>query len=114
MISSVDYAPAELAAQVPLSVTLVRPLPSSVPNRVGALLGVFDRPVQWTNENGKAVEVTHAVLWARAKGSAIGAGARNLAVGIAYVVDQSLLEDETLDLAKTYYVAVGMASDAGR
>lgn len=113
IISSVDYAPEELAAQVPLSVTLMRPLAGTA-NRAGAWLGVFDRPVQWTNENGAKAEATHAVLWARAKGAAISSGARNLAVGIAYVVDESLLEDEALDLAKTYYVAVGMASDAGR
>jgi len=114
MIASVDYAPAELAAQVPLSVTLMRPLASSAPNRAGAWLGSFDRPVRWTNESGAAVEITHAVVWARSKGAVISSGARNLAVGMAYVVDPSLLEDEALDLAKTYYVAVGMASDAGR
>jgi hypothetical protein len=87
---------------------------STAPNRVGAWLGVLDRPLRWTNENGKAGEVTHAVVWPRAKGSFISAGARNLAVGLGYVIDPSLLEDEALDLAKTYFVAVGMASDSGR
>jgi hypothetical protein len=113
-ITSVDYAPEELSGQVPLSVTLMRPLPSSVPNRVGAWLGVFDRPVRWTNENGAVVEITHGVLWPRWKGASIGAGARSLPVGVAYVVDPSLLEDESLDLAKTYFVALGLATDPGR
>ena len=113
-ITSVDYAPAELSEQLPLAVTLMRPLASSVPNRVGAWLGVFDRPVRWTNENGKAVEITHAAVWPRAKGASIGAGARGLPIGLAYVIDPSLLEDEALDLAKTYFVAVALASDSGR
>ena len=113
-ISSVDYAPVELSEQMPVAVTLIRPLASSVPNRVGAWLGVFDRPVRWTNENGKAVEITHAAVWPRAKGASIGVGARSLAIGLAYVVDPSLLEDAALDLAKTYFVAVGSASDSGR
>ncbi len=113
-IASVDYAPVELSEQLPVAVTLIRPLPSSVPNRVGAWLSVFDRPVRWTNENGKAVEITHAVVWPRAKGASIGGGMRGLPVGIGYVVDQSLVDDETFDLAKIYFVAVGLASDSGR
>ena len=113
-ITSVDYAPVELSEQLPIAVALIRPLPSSVPNRVGAWLGVFDRPVRWTNENGKTVEITHAAVWPRAKGASIGGGMRGLPVGIGYVVDQSLVDDETLDLAKTYFIAVGLASDSGR
>jgi len=113
-ITSVNYAPKDLEEQVPVAVTLVRPLASSVPNRAGAWLGVFDRPVRWTNEKGASVEIADAVVWPRSKGAFIGAGARNLAVGIAYVVDPSLLQDEALDLAKTYFVAIGMASDSGR
>lgn len=113
-ITSVDYAPVELSEQLPLSVTLIRPLTSLVPNRVGAWVGVFDRPIRWTNENGKSVEVTHAALWPRAKGASINPGARGLPVGLAYVVDPSLLDDAALDLAKIYFVAVGLASDSGR
>lgn len=113
-ITSVDWAPADLVEQVPLSVTLLRPLASAVPNRTGAWLGVFDRPVRWKDENRAAVEITHAVLWPRSKGASIMPGARSLHVGVAYVVDPSLLEDEALDLAKTYYVALGMATDSGR
>ena len=113
-ITSVDWAPADLAGQVPLSVTLMRPLASTAPNRAGAWLGVFDRPVRWANENHAPVEITHAVVWPRSRGASIGAGVRSLPIGFAYVVDPSLLQDEALDLAKTYYVAVGIASDSGR
>jgi len=39
-------------------------------------------------------------------GEQLHAGMRDLAVGLAYVVDNTLLSDAALDLSKTLYVAV--------
>jgi hypothetical protein len=111
-ITSVDHAPTDLADQVPLSVALIRPLASSDPRRAGSWLAEFDHAVTWVSEGDVATTVTHAVLWPRWKDTRIGAGAKSLGVGIAYVADDSLLQDEALDLAKVHFVAIGIVRDA--
>ena len=48
---------------------------------------------------------------ARWEGTRIGPGAKDLAVGIAYVTDKSLLEDEHLDFKKCVYLAIGISHE---
>lgn len=107
-IASVDYAPAELDEQVPFVVDLLRAIPG--PNRPDYWLGALARPLRWIRRNHE-VEVHHVVLAARWVGTQIQPGAQHLPVGIAYVTDSSLLNDERLDFAKTEYVAIGIAED---
>ena len=109
-ITSVDYAPEDLDEQVPLVVDLIREIRGD--DRPDYWLGVVRPPVRWLVDD-HVREVTHLVVAARWQGTAIAPGAKHLPVGIAYVLDQSLLDDTRLDLAKCKYVAIGIATETG-
>ena len=109
-ITSVDYAPRDLHEQVPIVVDLIREIPGD--DRPDYWLAALKTPIRWLVEN-HVREVTHLVIAARWEGTTIGAGAQSLPIGIAYVTDQSVLDDEHLDLAKCAYVAIGLSSESG-
>jgi hypothetical protein len=53
----------------------------------------------------------------RCEGERLTPQTGRIMVGIAYVTDESLLDDARLDFAKCHYAAIGMAeyvADAGR
>lgn len=102
-VSTVDHAPGDLYDQIPFAVALLRELPG--PDRPDYWLGELTAPLRWAAAPDGPVEVSHMVLTARWQGTSIGPGAKQLPVGIAYVTDQSLLEDDELDFAKCEYVA---------
>jgi hypothetical protein len=52
--------------------------------------------------------IRHLVLWARWEGTSIHPGA-TLPVGIAYVIDDSLLESKSFEVFQAEYVAIGLA-----
>lgn len=107
-ITSVDHAPADLHEQVPLVVDLIREIPGE--DRPDYWLGALRAPIRWLVDN-HVRDVTHLVVTARWQGTAIVPGAVNLPLGIAYVVDPSVLDDARLDLAKCAYVAIGIAME---
>lgn len=109
-ISSVDHAPEDLYDQAPLRVELMRQIPG--PDRPDYWLGSLVEPVSWLGGPDGLHEVSHVVLAARWQGTSIGPGSTHLPVGIAYVTDTSVLEDEALDFAKCRYVAIGIADDS--
>ncbi|MGE0358850.1 MAG: hypothetical protein AB7P08_18245 [Burkholderiales bacterium] len=109
-ITSVDYAPGDLYDQVPLVVDLIREIPGD--DRPDYWLGSLRAPIRWLVDN-HIREVTHLVLAARWQGTAIATGAENLPVGIAYVTDQSVLNDAHLSLGKCAYVAIGISTETG-
>jgi len=107
-ITSVDYAPEDLYEQVPIVVDLIREIPGH--DRPDYWLGTLRTPLRWLVQN-HVHEVTHVVVAARWEGTRVDAGVQNLPVGIAYVTDQSVLDDTQLDLAKCVYVAIGLSSE---
>jgi hypothetical protein len=109
-ITSVDYAPEELHEQVPLVVDLLRRIPGE--DRPDYWIGAARTPIRWVVDSHSR-EVTHLVVAARWEGTAIGPGFRNLPIGVAYVTDPTLLEEDRLDFAKCRYVAIGIASESG-
>jgi hypothetical protein len=109
-ITSVDYAPGDLYDQVPIVVDLIHEIPGD--DRPDYWVGSVQTPIRWLVDNHDR-EVSHLVLAARWQGTAIAAGVENLPVGIAYVTDQSLLNDTRLDLSKCAYVAIGIATETG-
>jgi hypothetical protein len=108
MIESVDYAPAELYEQCPITVELIREIPG--PDRSDYWLGEVRTPIEWIKENR---EITHVILAARWEGTRIEAKATNLPVGIAYVTDETLLSDSKLTFDKCAYVAIGLSHVEG-
>ena len=111
IIESVDYAPNELYGQVPLRISLLREIPG--PDRPDYWIGAAVIPIQWI-ENNLEKEITHVVLAARWVGTRIEPGVQHLPVGIAYVTDPSLLEDQQLDFKKCRYIAIGLSHDSSR
>ena len=107
-ISSVDYAPKELDEQTPFTVTLLREIPGR--DRADYWLGVLDTPLRWNHENQDRV-IAHVVLAARWQDTRIEPGAKRLHVNIAYVTDESLLDDKALAFSKCAYVAIGTCDD---
>lgn len=109
-ITSVDYAPEDLYEQVPIVVELIRQIPGD--DRPDYWLGALRTPVRWLVEN-HVREVTHLVVAARWQGTTIAVEVQNLPIAIAYVTDQSVLNDTHLDFAKCAYVAIGLSSETG-
>jgi len=99
----VDGAPDDLAPQTPAEGVLLRSIPG--PDRPDYWLARLDRPLQWSDE-GTEHAIDHLVLAARLQGQSIGAGVEPLTVGVAYVVDPTLLSDAALTFAKIRYVAI--------
>jgi len=107
-ISEVDYAPGDLPEQTPLIVDLLRELPGD--DRPDYWLGELRTPIRWLHENHER-RITHLILAARWEGTRIEPGIKSLPVGIAYVTNQSLLNDPRLDFSKCSYVAIGISHD---
>ena len=106
-ITYVDYAPKELYGQVPFTLTLIKTLPGQ--DRPDYWLCALAKPIKWAATSDEECSVTHVILAARYAGAHIGPETKKITVGIAYVTDESLISDTTLDFAKTKYVAIGEA-----
>jgi hypothetical protein len=107
-ISSVDYAPDELYAQTPFEAVLLREIPG--PDRPDYWIAALPSPIRWLRDRNE-IFVKHLVLAARWKGTRIGRGMSDMPVGIAYVVDESVLADSKLDFGKCVYVAIGAVDE---
>jgi hypothetical protein len=107
-INNIDYAPEDLYAQVPIVVDLMREIPGD--DRPDYWLGKAIHPIRWIKDNHE-YQITHLILAARWQGTRIEAGAKNLPVGIAYVTDETLLNDKHLDFKKCAYIAIGISND---
>lgn len=94
---------------VPLTITIVRRIPG--PDRPDYWLGKLHQPLRWVSETAEEYEVTHLVVAGQWAEPELAPGVVRLPVGIAYVIDESLLDDEVLDVEKIRYVATGVADD---
>jgi hypothetical protein len=108
VVTSVDYAPAELDRQTPFAFNLVRQVPGS--DRPDYWLGELEHPLTWLHENIER-RITHVIVAARWQGTQIGPGTKNLPIGIAYVTDSAQLDAQAVDFAKCKYVAIGTATE---
>jgi hypothetical protein len=105
VIKSVDHAPEELDAQTPVRGRLLRQIAGH--DRPDCWLVELGTPLSWTQE-GVTRTIRHLVLWVRWEGTSIRPGA-TLPVGIAYVIDDALLESKSFGVAQAEYVAIGLA-----
>jgi len=107
-VTSVDYAPEELYDQVPLVFDLIREIPGS--DRPDYWIGKCKKPIRWIDDNfEKCIE--HVIVAARWEGTRIEPDVQNLPIGISYVVDESILTDDTLNFDKCKYVAIGVSHE---
>jgi hypothetical protein len=127
VLTRLDLGPAELEAALPLRADALRVLPGA--DRPDYLLARFEKPLKYrtpvgfdpnradaslrgTDEQGDFVIVQGIVLCSRFVGQSFTSGMRDLAVNIAYVIDNSVANDASVDFAKLDYVAVGFIDDA--
>ena len=109
-LRSVAFKTGDKSDQIPLRVTLLRQIPG--PDRPDYWLGALQKPFQWiSGSEPGAFEIKYLVLATQWQETSVRAGVTRLPVGIAYVVDPTLLEDRELDLDKIRYVADGVADD---
>lgn len=100
-IINCDYAPTDMAEQLPIACELMRKIPGS------------DRDDYWLAKCEKAVrygekKIDYLVLATRFVGQTLENSRGLTALGVAYVTDQSLLQDTRLDFSKCVYVAICM------
>ncbi len=107
-ISNIDYAPEDLYSQTPFEADIIRSIPGS--DRPDYWLAELTKPLRWA-QNGNEKVVSHLILTMRYVGEQMERGIKERAVGIAYVTDQSLLEDKKLAFDKCDYVAIGVVED---
>jgi hypothetical protein len=108
IITSVDYAPEEFEAAVPIDVKLLRQIAG--PDRPDYWLGEVLAPFEYTVEAGRHL-AKHLVLAARWQGTQIEPNAEHLPINIAAVTDDCQLSEEALDFSKSNFVAIGLANE---
>jgi hypothetical protein len=126
-ITRFDDAPNELTWQLPVAGELYRLMPG--PDRPDYSLMLLERPLLFYPPEGfdldrvgaerrvedrqgrRMVEVHALVLTARFVGQQLHPGMAELPVNVAYVLDQSLAQDASVDLAKIAYAAVGLLTE---
>ncbi|HXR44144.1 MAG TPA: hypothetical protein VN759_05010 [Pseudolysinimonas sp.] len=126
VITRLDLGPAELEAELPIRADALRVMPGS--DRPDYVLARLERPIRFrtpigfdltrTEERfrgrdaaGDFVVVQGIVVCARFVGQRFSSGMKDLAVNIAYVIDNTLANDPTVDFAKLEFAAVGFVDD---
>jgi hypothetical protein len=126
-ITRFDTAPRELEWQLPLEGELYRLIPG--PDRPDYSLLVLERPLHFypapgfdldrvepdqrvEDRKGRPMVRVHALLvCARFVGQQLQPGMHDLAINIAYVIDNSLARDAVVDFSKIEVAAVGFISE---
>ena len=126
-VTRFDSAPPELEWQLPLNGELYRLMPGS--DRPDYSLFVLERPLHFyppqgfdvgrvepgqrvEDRKGRPMVRVHAMLLcARFVGQQLHPGMKDLAVNLAYVLDNSLARDAEVDFGKIEFAAVGFLSE---
>jgi hypothetical protein len=109
IIRSMKYAKGNKSDRIPLRVTLLRQFPG--PDRPDYWIGEVKEPFEWTSKEDGQLTITHLVLASQWEDTGVSEGVARLPVGVAFVVDPSLLDDEDLHIEKIRFVAHGVADD---
>ena len=103
-IFETDYAPEDLPHQLPITVSLIKMIAGS--DRPDYFLAKVENKILWGDE-----PIEYLIIAPRLVGTIIDKGVKNIALGIAYVTDSSVLDDERLSFDKCKYVAICIANE---
>ncbi len=103
-IINADTAPDDLEPQLPIDITLIRSMCGA--DRSDYWLAKAEKTILWN-----AQSIQYLIVAGRFVGRPIQRGAGKIALNVAYVIDESLLQDEKLDFQKCAYVAICMAEE---
>ena len=109
-IKHLDIAPDELHYQLPIAGKIIRKIPGA--DRPDYYLAKLNKTIIWTRDNGSTEEISNIVVCSRYKGQQMSPNMDNLAIAIAYVTDNSLLDDAILAFKKIKYAAKGRVNAA--
>lgn len=108
-IESIAKGPKELTYQLPVQAKIQKQIPGK--DRPDYFLAELETPVFWVDEKqGINTEVTHLILCTKKKSQSIASDMKDVIVAIAYVINDAVLNEPTLDFKKCKYVATGNAN----
>ncbi|MEQ8523970.1 hypothetical protein [Gracilimonas sp.] len=108
-ISSISKGPEELTYQLPISASVQKQIPAK--NRSDYFIAELENSVFWVDKKkGINTEISHIIICTKKKSQFIEKDMKDVIIAIAYVLDESVNTDTTLDLNKIKYVADGTAS----
>lgn len=127
VITRLDVGPDEFSAVLPLRARVIRVMPGS--DRTDYVLCFAERPIPFRppagfdmarvhpdaitrDERGEVVAVQGIVICTRLVGESFRSGMKDLAVNIAYVIDNSLTRDPAVDFGKLEFAAIGFIDDS--
>lgn len=94
-----DCAPSDMPEQLPIECTIMRTIHGS--DRADYAIAICRVPLYY---EGQAIK--HLVLAPRFAGEHISENTQEIVLGVAYVTDDSLINDKTLSFEKCKYVAI--------
>jgi len=127
VITRLDAGPEEFAAVLPLRARVIRVMPGS--DRADYVLCYVERPIPFRppagfdlsrvhpealtpDAQGELIAVQGIVICTRLVGESFRAGMNDLAINIAYVIDNSLTRDPSVDFTKLEFAAIGFIDDS--
>ncbi len=98
-----DTGPDDLQSKLPMNIIVIRRIPGSDTNDYW--LAKTDKPIVL---DGKQIQ--YLIIGARFAGeSLINSNKKNIGLNIAYVIDESILNDDFLDFKKAKFIAICLA-----
>lgn len=127
VITRLDAGPDEFSAVLPLSARVIRVMPGS--DRADYVLCFAERPIPFRppggfdmarvhpdavgrDGRGQLIAVQGIVICTRLVGETFHAGMKDLSVNVAYVIDNSLTRDESVDFGKLEFAAIAYIDDS--
>lgn len=100
-----DYAPEDMEEQLPIECTIERTIQGS--DRPDYSIAICKKPIHYGEQ-----EIKYLVLAPRFVGQHINTKTEKIVLGVAYVIDDSLVNDKVLSFKKCKYVAICSAVKA--
>lgn len=108
-ITGIEKGPKELELQLPINAEAIKELPGK--DRPDYILAKLETPLLWVNKEKEiSKEIDFVVLCAKFKGQSVTSNMKDMTVAVAYVIDNSIEQDVTLNFKKCKYIAVATAS----
>ena len=101
-ITGLDDSSEDLDGLLPVKGSILRQIPG--PDRPDYHLAAVDSPFEWKKEKKK---ISHIILAGYLEDTVVSPTMRGMGVGIAYVLDDAVLSDATLDFKKCFYAVIG-------
>lgn len=108
-ITSIEKGPKELELQLPINAEAIKELQGK--DRPDYILAKLESAIWWVNKEKEInKEIDFVVLCAKFKGQTVDSNMKDMTIALAYVIDNSIADDDVLNFKKCKYIAVATAS----